>query len=217
MSTDPESIPPATADAFSSLLIRIKEAIDGLDAVRGVLLDYDSIGLSQKAPVNQTMWIDANEEMERLEWIQKEVRAILEGRERRETADPKPTDATTIKQLPQSPDEMPRGLCQNANYFRNAFVGDLRAFQYVEIRFEQDDSDCSCDVADDESGTWTVEVTNAQGKTFFGKSDEFVKALWFVLQHSRAVDRREYEQHQLRRKRALEKLTPAERELLGLR
>lgn len=216
MSTDPESIPPATADAFSSLLIRIKEAIDGLDAVRGVLLDYDSIGLSQKAPVNQTMWIDANEEMERLEWIQKEVRAILEGRERRETADPKPTDATTIKQLPQSPDEMPRGLCQNANYFRNAFVGDLLAFQSVEIGFEQHEGDCDCDVAADESGTWTVEVVGDNG-TFLGRSDEFVKALWFVLQHARAADRSAYEQKQLRRQRALEKLTLAERELLGLR
>lgn len=112
---------------------------------------------------------------------------------------------------PKFPDEMPAELFGANNYYRNAFVADLCNFDAVEINYERTDDDDD----DEPRGEWIINAEKG-GRSFVARHTEFVNALWFILEHEKAESTRDFDEWRERRKAALAKLTPEDRDILGV-
>lgn len=117
-----------------------------------------------------------------------------------------------MNSLPKSPREMPTELWNDAQWVRSFFF--LAAgWDWFHIYYE------SADVRDDDTpaGTWTVAAEHGTRQvdcTYEGTHP--APALWYVKQHIEAAERSEWERGQAEKLAALAKLTPRERELLGV-
>jgi len=115
--------------------------------------------------------------------------------------------------IPTSPNDMPSKWHNDERQIRNALVT-LDEFHCVDIHYERDFS--ASDAAGKNIGTWEVYL-ETNGRQVKAKHPEITNALWFALQISEAQTDAAYQAQQQARTAALAKLTPAEKQLLGLR
>lgn len=115
--------------------------------------------------------------------------------------------------LPESAEEMPIAFHNgDDNTLRNCLMS-LDNFRAVSINWEMDVA--ATNATGESCGEWTVEITTRR-RTFTAKHSSLTNALWFAYTLADAADTEAYEQREKARADALAKLSPDERNALGL-
>lgn len=115
--------------------------------------------------------------------------------------------------IPTSPNDMPSEWHNDAREIRNAIVT-LDQFSCVDIHWERDIP--ASDATGENIGEWDI-LLAAPGRDIKVKHPEITNALWYALQIAEAQTDAAHQAQQQARAAALAKLTPAEKQLLGLR
>lgn len=110
--------------------------------------------------------------------------------------------------LPQSPEEMPGDWHNDQREIRNALVS-LDQYACVDIHWERDFA--ASEATGENVGEWEVLIESGRRRVT-AKHREITNALWYALKVADAA----YEARQAARQAALNKLTPAEKQLLGI-
>ena len=114
--------------------------------------------------------------------------------------------------IPKSPSEMPTTWHNNEREIRNAIVS-LDQYDCVDIHWERDIA--ASEATGDNVGEWDVFIESGKRRVT-AKHREITNALWFAIHVSHAQEYSAYGEQQAARKAALNKLTPTEKQLLGI-
>lgn len=114
--------------------------------------------------------------------------------------------------IPQSPEEMPSDWHNDQREIRNALVS-LDQYACVDIHWERDHA--VSEATGENVGTWEVLIESGNRRVKAAHR-EITNALWYALKVADAQADAAYEARQASRQAALNKLTPAEKQLLGI-
>lgn len=124
------------------------------------------------------------------------------------------TPTPTPTPLPESPNDFPFELHSYERWLRNTIVTLGDRFDCVDIHWEVDHA--ASEASGETVGTWDVHI-EAGRKRISAKHPELLPALWYCATVADAASTAAYEAREAAREKAMAKLDPEDRKLLGLR
>lgn len=116
--------------------------------------------------------------------------------------------------MPNSPNDMPFDHDKDNPNWRWNVIATLNQYSCVDIHWENDEH-VTAQTGEPE-GQWDVSIETRFGKRFSCKHENIENALWHVTTLAANSDSESWRKQYADRKAALEKLTPRERQVLGL-